>query len=513
MKKRLTLKPIMLCMALVVLALAFTACRDQGGNEDAPTTTTTTTTAPATPTTAPATTAPTTTEPPAPVATFPDLGGRVIRISTTERGAFGFMGPLHPEENLFIDADPEAAHYHRLSMQIENRRRVEELFNIVIEPIHTPGGQVVNRIREEAMAGQLFADIAEGALGQALTASISGYIHPLDVLAAQLEAQVQGVYLSFRNSQETAWPWLINDGHIWNIGRPLPPMSNWGLHVNMALIESMGAPNPIELYERGQWNWDTMREIMEIVTQDTTGDGEIDTFGMSGNMHDLIRNLIIANDAYLIDPDTLTLGHLTPAGMEAMEFVYEILTNWWTPGDPGHASPARGGGHNDQTFGQGRTAFGFGFPGIQRTFVEAGFEGTIEWLPLPPGPRNTSGVTTNSLGRNGVMILEGAEDPHYLLWILSELYAWPGDEWYELEYTFDQDWARGFMANEDAVQRLFNLAVNGMRLDIGNFVGGLGGMHNNMVEAWWNGEMTVAQSLEHWRAEREADINSFFGIE
>jgi len=506
MKKSFILKLVVLCMVLSVFVLAFAACRSNEPDTPAATP------APATPEPAPATPAPTPEpelepEPEGPA--IPDLGGRVIRISTQERGVFGFLGPLHPEENEFRDADPDSAHYFRESMQIANRLRVEEMFNIVIEPIHTPGGQFANVFRESALAGERVADIWEAGGGQNLIGATSGYIYPLDVLAARLYAET-GATVSFMTDRHTSWPWLEFDGHYWSIGRPLPTMSNTGFLLNMDIIEQFGAPNPVELYERGEWTWDALRQVLEMTTQDTTGDGTFDVWGFSGSIPSLIGQLIIANGGRFVEPADLTLGHTTPQAMEAMEFAYEIMSNWWTPGDL-EAEFLTRGGHNDMFFREGLSAIGIGWPGILGNILDAGEEINYNWVAIPPGPRNTDGLTTSGGLRNGVMVIEGAEDPHYLLWILDELFAWPGDEWYELEFTFDMDWARRFMPDEAAVQRLFDIGYRQVHVDIGSLAGLTGGLHNDMAEAWFHGEMTVAQSVEYWRAERQAAIDEWFG--
>ena len=439
----------------------------------------------------------------------PDLGGRVIRISTQQRDVFGFLGPMYAEENAFRAADPESAHYFRESLQIANRLRVEEMFNIVIDVVHTPGGGFITTYRESALAGERFADIWEASGAQNMVGAVSGYIYALDELAERLYAET-GATLSFMTDRHTAWPWLEFDGHIYSIGRPLPTMSNTGLLLNFGLLERFGAPNPVELYHAGQWTWDALRNILQLTTVDVDGDGVIDYYGFSGSINSLLMQMVIANGGRFVDPNTLTLGHTTPQAMEGLEFAYEIMSNWWTPGDP-DAEYATRGGHNDMFFREGRSAIGIGWPGILGNIMDAGEEIDYGWVAIPAGPRNTDGITTSGGLRNGVMIIQGAEDPHYLIWILDELFAWPGDDWYDLEFTFDQDWARSFMPDEDSVQRLFRVGYEKVVVDIGTLAGLVGGFHNDMAEAWYNGEMTVAQFVEYHRAERQAAIDEWFG--
>jgi len=494
-----------LLAAMLVMALTvplFTACREP---EQPPAATTTTTT-----TTQPTTTAQpgdTTPPPPEPVS-FPDLGGRVVRAATIEGGMFGWVGGSLSVDHEIPYPDPESGNYHRMRLMWDNARRVEEEFNIVIDPhrMVTADAQPLARLTTAFLAGEIYADIIDGGVGQVFQIMVAGYIQSLTNLANELPVE-----LDFMTNQHWTWPWMEIDGHVWGIGRPLPVMNNHGLFVNFDIIEAFGAPNPVELYERGQWTWDAMREIMAMTTADTTGDGQIDTFGISGNLNDLIRHMIIANDAHMVDPVTLEFAYNTPETMAALDFVYDIIANgWWMPGDPDHEAPARGSAPNSRIWEEGRTALGIATASNIGHAVNAGTTENFTFMPFPLGPNNTSGHNYEGGGRNAVMIPRGVEDAHYMLWILQELFSWPGDEWYEMEFTADLEWARRFMPTEDGVQRIFNAGLHGRTSDLGSLAGLVGGLNNNMVDAWWRGEMTVAQSVEYWRQERQDAIDNFF---
>jgi multiple sugar transport system substrate-binding protein len=64
-------------------------------------------------------------------------------------------------------------------------------------------------------------------------------------------------------------------GSLWGLPRDV---STFGLYLNLDLIEEAGAPDPRELDEAGDWNWDTFREVGEAVSG--LGD-EIYGFGMN----------------------------------------------------------------------------------------------------------------------------------------------------------------------------------------------------------------------------------------
>jgi multiple sugar transport system substrate-binding protein len=62
---------------------------------------------------------------------------------------------------------------------------------------------------------------------------------------------------------------------LWGLPRDV---STFGLYLNLDLINEAGAPDPRELDEAGDWNWDTFREVGEAVSG--LGD-EIYGFGMN----------------------------------------------------------------------------------------------------------------------------------------------------------------------------------------------------------------------------------------
>ena len=451
----------------------------------------------------------TTTEPPTTAGTeVPDLGGREIRMTFRANAGSGYKG-IFEEDGTWRVPNPEAGNYHHQSLQYNNRVRVEEMFNFVLVPVHLPDAQIFETMSTAIIAGDIHADVSHTPTAVAIRALVRGYTQPLEPLAEMLP----GVDLDIFGARLYAWPCTVVDGLTWNFTRPLPNMNNQGIFVNLALIEAFGAPNPVELYERGQWTWDAMRQIMEMTTADTTGDGNIDTWGASGNLGAALRHLMIANGTVSFCPDTLQLNHNTPEAMAALEFVYEIIANgWFMPGDPEHAAPARGSSVNDLAFGQGLTALGISTtPGNMNNQFQAGLEAeTTAWVPFPLGPNNTDGRNSESGGRGGAAIMAMAEDPHYLLWIIDQLHHWPGDEWYEMEYSADLEWARRFMATEADVQRIYQVGVRGQRMDLGYRAGITGGFHQDMVNSWWFGEMTVAQSVEYWFAERQAMADEFF---
>ncbi len=49
---------------------------------------------------------------------------------------------------------------------------------------------------------------------------------------------------------------------------------------NKTIFENNGLETPLELYEKGQWTWAKLVEYVDLLTQDTDGDGVIDQWGL-----------------------------------------------------------------------------------------------------------------------------------------------------------------------------------------------------------------------------------------
>jgi ABC-type glycerol-3-phosphate transport system substrate-binding protein len=307
--------------------------------------------------------------------------------------------------------------------------RVEEMFNFTFEPVHIPGGEFLERLGTAHLAGEAYVDIFYVGANQTLNAFNRGYILAVSDLSPP--------DADWRNAQLYAWPGVTIDGHVLGITRPLPVMNQPGIFVNLDLINALGLPNPAELLARGEWTWDAMREIMAA---GTTGN----YYGVSGLLGNAMMHLIVANDGHIVDPNTLSIGHDSPAALAAIELIQEIIDNgWFMIGDRGIDNYFTAGGANNHIFMYGRSVLHF--TGSATNFTAARNAGggvfpmNFDFVPYPMGPNNTSGATFQNNGRNNEGIVAGTEvDPEILMWILEELKKFTGEDYYR-EHEADHD--------------------------------------------------------------------------
>jgi hypothetical protein len=63
----------------------------------------------------------------------------------------------------------------------------------------------------------------------------------------------------------------------------LPWTGFFSVHVNIDLCERYGIKSPVDYFEEGNWNWDTMKKLFEDVTKDVDGDGKKDSYAARGD--------------------------------------------------------------------------------------------------------------------------------------------------------------------------------------------------------------------------------------
>ncbi|MCU6712640.1 extracellular solute-binding protein [Paenibacillus sp. J5C_2022] len=212
-----------------------------------------------------------------------DLKGRTIRIGQW----WGMENYLSEEEK-------------------ELQRKAEEKFNVKIEYVTVPFGEIQSRIITTSVAGQPFADIIMIPLEWSIPKMVSeGYIQPIDDLVDMNDPNWNQIMLNYGkyNGKQYSFTDKDNNGH--------------GFYYNKTLIQRNGLEDPYELQERGEWTWDKFLEMAKAVTKDGT-------FGVvaPSTPSDIAIPFIYANNAYVTKDDQITFD--SPEAMEALQFVSDL---------------------------------------------------------------------------------------------------------------------------------------------------------------------------------------------
>ena len=482
-------KATLLAGVLALSLIAFAGCNN---NNDAPATTTEATTVAET-TVAEATTAEATdaetAETPETETPATNMAGRDITLMT-----WWEYFPL-------VEPDPATdADYMLSRMFWDNLQRVQEEFNITVEGRVLAFEELLPNLTANVLAGAAPADLMLIG-GPEILSAING-----DLILNAGQFTTPGADLT--GNMDFVRATAVLDGDIWAFDRQEPWPHGHGIGVNLGIINAMGLDNPVDLYNSGQWTWEAMREIMVAATVDTTGDGVIDQFGLSGQPADIINGLLASNDGMLVDGATMTYGLSHPNSMEALEFAYDIFNtlNVWFYDQEGYDDMGDWR-RNFFAFQENRSAL---FVGATWAFApyEGGVPFDFAFVPFPVGPNGSGNYVRMAGFTQGVVMPVTTQDPQLVYQIFEEIMRWPGDE-PELAAEGILSYARGIFLTEDDVQRMLSIGARA-RIDVGMSIHGYYWMLGDLARIFRNREMTVAQAVETFSGERQAMIDELF---
>jgi len=424
-----------------------------------------------------------------------DLGGAVLTGAMWWEGGIAYAMPLA----YYTEPDPAtSANYHRDRLIWDNARRVEREFNIQFDDHVFAGAMdVIPTLTTSVMAGDPIAELIFMESWHMLSAIHGDLIVPID--------EINLPNSDLLGSRVYSRPRAEGFGHIWAFWTSALDASGAALGVNLDIINAIGAPNPVDLYNQGRWTWDAMLDIMRMATRDTTGDGIMDQWGIAGQPGTILRNFIGANDGILATND-LIYGFDHPNTMEALEFMETIIHEglWFT--DPGSEPDPGDWGRNFFAFTHGTSAFFESATWAINQESPLSFDFAV--VPIPTGPSNYSGATWLGGWRQGYTIAAGSNwAPADVLMIIEEVFAWAGDEPELMSEGAILD-ARNTFLTEDCVQNQL-AAVATMRPDMGYIVPEYAWQLDRFIRAFLTQEMTVAQAVEAERQPLQEMLDAF----
>lgn len=191
---------------------------------------------------------------------------------------------------------------------------------------------------------------------------------------------------------------------------------------NKDLFEREGLPDLYDIYKAGDWTWDKLTEIGTQVIRDTTGDGEIDQWGIVGQIRSPTMAVILGStnqaNPTTIDKD----GQVKFAFNEepALETLHQLY-NWM------YVDGIVGSSQRIIPFSHGEAALEIGgFHIVDR--VNAIMEEDFGVVPLPMGPRETEYRYHNTALISWVLPAN-AENPEGLVKVLD--FMWRKEEYDE----------------------------------------------------------------------------------
>ena len=179
-------------------------------------------------------------------------------------------------------------------------------------------------------------------------------------------------------------------------------VNNLGYYItyNNTLLDKAGCEDPMELYKKGKWNWDAMKDIIKKTT--VIESGEAVQYGIGGS--NLLDALCLSNGFSLITMDTekhkFNCGLYTDPGLTVLNYLREI--GYTMKGTDGNY-----GGHNSKiTFGDSKTALLICPAYYAGEYVMKGMD--VGSVPMPKGPDAKN--STNGLDLQEWWLASAASD-------------------------------------------------------------------------------------------------------
>ncbi len=229
--------------------------------------------------------------------------------------------------------DPRQPQYQRLfaDKKTELIDKVEKKYNIKVVYQTYPaeaswGGARERWIIDQTSLGKSPAHIYEIASYQIGTLAVQGAISPLD---EYIEAY----------GSDLIWEQTLKYGEV--LGQHYTyhdnyPLADEGIYYNADLLEEyLGAENrykPTELWEQGNWNWDTFRELANELNAKLDENRSPENGGpqyvLGGRTYNWAYQMIGANGGHLVESD-YKIGLTEDPAINALNFLHELRT---TPG-------------------------------------------------------------------------------------------------------------------------------------------------------------------------------------
>lgn len=422
-----------------------------------------------------------------------DLGGGTIRFGGWWEGVLPFVPSVENEP------DPAVSGNYLTDRLIwDNARRVESEFNVSFEHVVMYYHENISLLTASIMAGEPVSDIQMLSGGMTLNAVVGDLIHPLDTINLPnsdiLGPNIFGHIVS------------VGMGHSWSFLDNQPDPHGTSLGVNLEIINAIGAHNPVELYNQGRWNWDTMLEVMRMATMDTTGDGVIDQFGIAGQPAYITMHLVGGNEGQVMSDDfQYYFDH--PNTLQALEFAESIFREGLWQYDRTGNPNVYDWGLNFWAYQEGRAALF-----VTATWALQDGPPSFEYavVPFPTGPANITGSTWLTGWTQGLTLPVGsAWSQADLLMIAEELYSWPGDD-PELMQEGGKAWPRSILPTEGCVQRQLSTPRtrnSQVAMSVPHYSWFFTMLTSNFVSQ----EMALSQMIEAHRGPQQELLDAIFG--
>ena len=326
-----------------------------------------------------------------------------------DMGGYEFIFAAHwlfdyVQDEITANEDGEFFPNETTEMYAAKFQEIEDKYNCTIVPkFYNDAATLLDEIKTDIMSGDKPFDIAD----------IPGATDLIkqDMCYAQSDIPTLDVYDTEIFDAFTT-KYSTYDGKVYATAYK-PDDGVQGIFFNIDALQAAGQPNPYDLYDNDEWNWENFRNMLIATTQERT-DGT-KQWGISAG-EALERGMILANGGMVVkevSDGEYIFGLTQPEALEALNFVRNLVLEDKVlyVGDP----------DSRVTFMAGDAVFWPYYSwGATSWFADVEFE--YGFLPFPQGPSCDQKVTSLSGGPGRVWVMPRTLDqPDYTGIIYSEI--------------------------------------------------------------------------------------------
>ncbi|MBO7354002.1 MAG: hypothetical protein J6U61_07080 [Lachnospiraceae bacterium] len=396
----------------------------------------------------------------------------------------------------------------QLEARFANVKTIENRYGLKFYWTNLTYAGVKESINTSILAGSPDCDIYLTDAGMAIPAQMNG-------LCTDLKTILPADHDLF--TDQTVMTYLdLGDGRACILRRQGGMNNTHPLSFNMQLLEEYNLEDPRDLWNRGEWTWDKFNEYMQVLTQDTDGDGQIDQYGFCGWDSDLFEELMLSNGANIAA--TPTEGLSSPAMGEVLQQVYDMYNVYNVCVPVSYEEDA-----NDvrTRYRNGNIGFWMGDVWISQTNgSDYDWDGTLGYTlpfdiaychwPVGPSGNKDTDPQLNDVGGELYIIPAGVEDPLTVYNVLYDMW-----NWYELDTVKRDDpatfnwWINATGKTDEMRQANWKIQQEIMAkttVDLWNSIG-----VNYDLWSLMNGTVTPAQFQEMHKQEVQDALDATFG--
>ena len=355
------------------------------------------------------------------VAMYTADGKRIITLGT-------WYNQFYFSRHSDITDDPKLSFPETAQMRLDNMRRLEEKYNILLEYANLTFEGIQESMHTSIPDGMPDVDVYEADLQFAIPAVMNDYAVSLEAMnLADTDVFNEQIVMKHLKLPGQSESYLFSPA-------ALGATNAYVLAYNMDMIRENGLENPQDLYDRGEWTWDVWLEYLRTLTKDSDSDGLTDIYGYSGYWTHMLRNLLFSNGATIAAEPQETLS--SPETQEVLAFV-NTLYNEDKVARPWDSS---NWDINNSLYAAGLSAFWIGSDWL---FDEQGGEDLpfeIGVVPWPCGPSGNPETNSHSQpSGNWYFIPVGAAEPRFVYDVLFDWFNWYDSD---LSIGVDMQWSR-----------------------------------------------------------------------